>query len=172
MASKFVKNETDTAEGVMIEQQPLAPVPSSEGAIERDYKNLVQLMEEAMMQRDSERTNVVVSGLVQHIVSSWREQFCKSVITKWNCYFMLPFVDEFHRFIRKELQVLYDGEGENLSWKKDSLCEFTPKLTFSNNAREGDEKSMVVSSIHIHSSNPAPFQSSGLAHERPQRKRY
>ena len=28
---------------------------------------------------------------------------------------MLPFVDEFHRFIRKELQVLYDGEGENLS---------------------------------------------------------
>ena len=113
--TKFVKNETDTAEGVMIEQQPLAPVPSSEGAIERDYKNLVQLMEEAMMQRDSERTNVVVSGLVQHIVSSWREQFCKSVITKWNCYFMLPFVDEFHRFIRKELQVLYDGEGENLS---------------------------------------------------------
>ncbi|KAL7569280.1 hypothetical protein ACA910_016829 [Epithemia clementina (nom. ined.)] len=103
------QSEGQSGSGTVANQTPLIPVSSDGG--DRDYKNLVQLMEEAFMSRNAGRTNLVVGGLVQHIVSSWREQFCKTVITKFNCYFMLPFVDEFGRFIRKELQSLYEGEG-------------------------------------------------------------
>jgi hypothetical protein len=82
---------------------------------DRDYRNLIQLVEEAMMSRDSNRTNIVVSGMVQHIVASWQHQFCKDVITKYNCYFLLPFVDRFHKFIRHELQGIYQDDGDGLS---------------------------------------------------------
>jgi hypothetical protein len=77
---------------------------------ERDYSNLLQLMEEAACSRDSNRTNMVISGLVQHIVAQWRASFCRTVTMKFNCYFMLPFVDEFHRYLRNELQKVYNGE--------------------------------------------------------------
>jgi hypothetical protein len=93
----------------------LAPIEDAEDNRERDYANLVQLMEEALCTRDSNRTNLVVGGLVQHIVQQWREAFCKSAITKFNCYFMLPFVDEFHQFLRTELHKVSEGEGGELS---------------------------------------------------------
>jgi hypothetical protein len=96
-------------------QEPLAPIATGPRTVDRDYRNLMQLMEEAVMSRDANRTNMVVGGLVQHIVAGWRLQFCGSVVTKFNCYFMLPFVDEFHRFIRKELQKLYDGDEDGLA---------------------------------------------------------
>ena len=80
---------------------------------ERDYANLVQLMEEALCTRDSSRTNLVVGGLVQHIVQQWREAFCKSAITKFNCYFMLPFVDNFHIYLRRELHKISEGESNS-----------------------------------------------------------
>jgi hypothetical protein len=83
--------------------------------VERDYQNLLQLVEETIVSRDTNRTNVVVTSLVQHIVSNWREQFCKAVTTKYNCYYMLPFVDQFHRFIRTELQKVYAGDGNDLT---------------------------------------------------------
>ncbi len=83
--------------------------------IDRDYANLLQLMEEAACSRNAGRTNMVVGGLVQHIVSQWRETFARSVTTKFNCYFLLPFVDEFHKYLRIELQKVYEGEGETLS---------------------------------------------------------
>jgi hypothetical protein len=73
---------------------------------------LIQIIEEAFLSRDASRTNLVVGGLVQHIVASWREQFCKTVIMKFNCYFMLPFVDELHRYMRQEIQDIY-GAGDN-----------------------------------------------------------
>jgi hypothetical protein len=102
--------------GQVTAQTPLSPVSTSNKRnVDRDYRNLLQLMEEAMMSRDANRTNLVVGGLVQHIVASWREQFCKSVTSKYNCYFMLPFIDEFHRFIRTELQKVYDGEAGSLT---------------------------------------------------------
>lgn len=93
----------------------LAPIEDAEDNRERDYANLVQLMEEALCTRDSNRTNLVVGGLVQHIVQQWREAFCKSAITKFNCYFMLPFVDDFHQFLRSELHKVSEGEGGELS---------------------------------------------------------
>lgn len=93
----------------------LAPMEEVEDNRERDYANLVQLMEEALCTRDSNRTNLVVGGLVQHIVQQWREAFCKSAITKFNCYFMLPFVDDFHRYLRGELHKVSEGDGSELS---------------------------------------------------------
>lgn len=89
----------------------LSPIEEVEDNKERDYANLVQLMEEALCTRDSNRTNLVVGGLVQHIVQQWREAFCKSAITKFNCYFMLPFVDDFHRYLRGELHRVSEGES-------------------------------------------------------------
>lgn len=93
----------------------LSPIEEVEDNRERDYANLVQLMEEALCTRDSNRTNLVVGGLVQHIVQQWREAFCKSAITKFNCYMMLPFVDDFHRYLRGELHRVSEGDGSELS---------------------------------------------------------
>ena len=81
---------------------------------DRDYRNLLQLMEEAACARDANRTNMVVGGLVQHIVAQWRESFGKQVVTKFNCFFLLPFVDEFQRYLRTELQRIGDGEMSGL----------------------------------------------------------
>ncbi len=71
-------------------------------------------MEEAACSRNAGRTNMLVGGLVQHIVSQWRETFARSVTTKFNCFFLLPFVEEFHKYLRRELQKVYAGEGEAL----------------------------------------------------------
>lgn len=94
--------------------EALSPLNENDSSSERDYFNLLQLIEEAACSRDANRTNMVVGGLVQHIVAQWRETFAKSVTTKFNCYFLLPFVNEFHRFLRQELQKVYEGEGENI----------------------------------------------------------
>jgi GTPase SAR1 family protein len=93
----------------------LTPIVDEEAAAERDYLNLLQLMEEAACSRDANRTNMVVGGLVQHIVAQWRETFARSVTTKFNCYFLLPFVDEFHKYLRQELRKVYEGEADNLT---------------------------------------------------------
>jgi hypothetical protein len=94
--------------------ESLRPVSVISANVDRDYKNLLQLMEEAACSRNAGRTNLLVGGLVQHIVAQWRESFCRSVTTKFNCYFLVPFVDEFHKYLRRELQKVYEGEGEAL----------------------------------------------------------
>jgi len=83
---------------------------TSDGRSERDYLNLLQIIEEAAMSRDANRTILVVGGLVQHIISLWRVQYCKSVTTKFNCFFLMPFVDEFQLFFRTELLGMYEGD--------------------------------------------------------------
>ena len=106
--SKNAVSKTPTSSDV------LSPLDERDVNSERDYFNLLQLIEEAACSRDANRTNMVVGGLVQHIVAQWRETFAKTVTTKFNCYFLLPFVDEFHRFLRQELQKVYEGEGEDI----------------------------------------------------------
>ena len=110
-SKKPVKPSTQSS-GALAKPKPLKPMASKKRNVDRDYQNLLQLMEETVMSRDANRTNLVVGGLVQHIVSHWRAQFCRSVTAKFNCYFMLPFIDEFHRYIRKELEKVYNGEGD------------------------------------------------------------
>lgn len=58
-------------------------------------------MEEASSSRDAERTSAVVSALVQHIMVSWREHFARAVAMKFNCFFLMPFVDDFPFYLRK-----------------------------------------------------------------------
>jgi hypothetical protein len=108
------KGDSDKESGSLTrpQQQALSPIPDERRSEDRDYFNLLQLMEEAVCSRDANRTNLVVGGLVQHIVAQWREQFSRTVTTKINCYFMLPFVDDFHKFMRKELQKVYEGQGD------------------------------------------------------------
>jgi len=113
VSKKAAKSKAQSS-GALAKPKPLKPMHSKKRNVDRDYQNLIQLMEDAVMTRDPNRTNLVVGGLVQHIVSHWREQFCKTVTAKFNCYFMLPFVDELHRYLRKELQKVYDGEGDDV----------------------------------------------------------
>eukprot|EP00547_Thalassionema_nitzschioides_P014368 CAMPEP_0194240488 /NCGR_PEP_ID=MMETSP0158-20130606/6641_1 /TAXON_ID=33649 /ORGANISM="Thalassionema nitzschioides, Strain L26-B" /LENGTH=260 /DNA_ID=CAMNT_0038975189 /DNA_START=83 /DNA_END=862 /DNA_ORIENTATION=- len=79
----------------------------------RDYYNLLQVMEEAISSRNTNRTNMVVGSLVQHIVAQWRASFGKQVTTKFNCYFMLPFVDDFHKYMRQSLANALNGDGHD-----------------------------------------------------------
>lgn len=67
----------------------------------QDYFNLQQLMEEASSSRDAARTSAVVSALVQHIMLSWREHFARAVAMKFNCFFLMPFVDDFPFYLRQ-----------------------------------------------------------------------
>lgn len=67
----------------------------------QDYFNLQQLMEEASSSRDAARTSAVVSALVQHIMVSWREHFARSVAMKFNCFFLIPFIDDFPFYLRQ-----------------------------------------------------------------------
>lgn len=115
MPSLQGKKEKETAV-VSSKDQALVPLePQRHRYAEREYRNLLNLMEETFVAKDIDRTNLLVGSLVQHIVTQWRLQFCNSVITKFNCYFMMPFVDEFDRHMRRELQALYDGQGSDLS---------------------------------------------------------
>jgi hypothetical protein len=60
------------------------------------------------------RTNAVVSALVQHIIRSWREHFARSVAMKFNCFFLMPFIDEFPFYLRQELDRVYEGDMAHL----------------------------------------------------------
>lgn len=111
---KVADNGGGKGSRALTESKPLNPI-ADRRIVNRDFQNLLHLMEEAIMSRHSNRTTIVVGGLVQHIVSGWQDQFCRSVTTKFNCYFMLPFVDQFHRFLREELRKVYEGEGDNLT---------------------------------------------------------
>eukprot|EP00591_Stephanopyxis_turris_P010410 CAMPEP_0195525514 /NCGR_PEP_ID=MMETSP0794_2-20130614/25993_1 /TAXON_ID=515487 /ORGANISM="Stephanopyxis turris, Strain CCMP 815" /LENGTH=1001 /DNA_ID=CAMNT_0040655993 /DNA_START=127 /DNA_END=3133 /DNA_ORIENTATION=- len=102
------KNEVQ--EGSLTNPKANALTQMDDDNEERDYYNLLQLMEEAACSRNANRTNLVVGGLVQHIVANWREAFCNSVTTKFNCFFLLPFVDDFQRFFRTELTRMYEGD--------------------------------------------------------------
>ncbi len=99
---------------ILSKSKDLKPVSEISGNVERDYQNLLQLMEEAACTRNAGRTNMVIGGLVQHIISQWTDTFSRSVTTKFNCYFLLPFVEDFHKYLRTELQKVYEGEGESL----------------------------------------------------------
>ncbi|KAG5184668.1 hypothetical protein JKP88DRAFT_348446 [Tribonema minus] len=78
----------------------------------KDYFDLMQLMEEAACTRsNAERTGAVVAALVRHVMASWREHFARSVAMKFNCFFLMPFVDTFPFYLRAELDKVYGGDG-------------------------------------------------------------
>lgn len=64
--------------------------------------------------RNANRTNTVVAALVHYIVRSWRDHYARAVAMKFNCFFLLPFIDEFPAYFRNELDKLYSSE-ENVA---------------------------------------------------------
>jgi len=91
------------------------------------YTDLVHLMEEQysgmLTRNDPDRTDTLISHLVQHIVSQWRINFCKSTIQKINCYFLMPFLDEFSKYIRMQLDNVDMDEFLELSYMKNKLVK-------------------------------------------------
>ena len=65
--------------------------------------------------RDANRTSTVISALVQFIVKSWQEHFAKTVAMKFNCFFLLPFIDDFPQYLRNELDKIYDTGAGSVS---------------------------------------------------------
>ena len=61
--------------------------------------------------RDANRTSTVIAALVQYIVKSWQDHFAKTVAMKFNCFFLLPFLDEFPQFLRDELDKVYEASA-------------------------------------------------------------
>ena len=78
-----------------------------------DYYDLLQLTEEMLAGRNANRTSTVVTALVQYIIRSWRDHFARTVTMKFNCFYLMPFMDDFPAFLRNELDEMYDsGMGE------------------------------------------------------------
>lgn len=103
-----VVREWDTAnsEGVLVS------LPNSKNDVMvPDHYELLQLTEEMLAGRDANRTSTVISALVQFIVKSWQDHFSKTVAMKFNCFFLLPFIDEFPQYLRDELDKIYDASA-------------------------------------------------------------
>ena len=90
-----------------------------------DYYDLLHLMDEMISKRSEKRTSTVVTTLVQYIIRTWREHFAKSVAQKFNCFFLLPFIDEFPIYLRTELDKLYSTEGDKNSGVGADLFDIT-----------------------------------------------
>ena len=97
-----------------VTETALAQKSWQEGETEvSEYFELMQLMEEMLAGRQGGRTTTVVITLVQYIISSWRNHFAKTIAMKFNCFFLMPFLDDFPVFLRDELDRMYDeGVGE------------------------------------------------------------
>ena len=52
----------------------------------------------------------VITALVQYIIRSWRSHFARMVAMKFNCFFLMPFLDEFPVFLRNELDQMYNSD--------------------------------------------------------------
>eukprot|EP00635_Sarcinochrysidales_sp_CCMP3193_P000485 CAMPEP_0118903590 /NCGR_PEP_ID=MMETSP1166-20130328/8393_1 /TAXON_ID=1104430 /ORGANISM="Chrysoreinhardia sp, Strain CCMP3193" /LENGTH=905 /DNA_ID=CAMNT_0006842821 /DNA_START=16 /DNA_END=2733 /DNA_ORIENTATION=+ len=50
---------------------------------------------------------VMVESLVRRIAAAWREHFARTVAVKFNCFFLMPFVDDFPLAIREKIDDLF-----------------------------------------------------------------
>jgi len=49
---------------------------------------------------------------VKRIASAWREHFARTVVVKFNCFFLMPFVDEFPLALREKIDDLFSAAKE------------------------------------------------------------
>jgi hypothetical protein len=75
-----------------------------------DYHDLLQLTEEMLSGRGSNRTNTVITALAQYIIRSWRTHFARTVSMKFNCFFLMPFLDDFPIYLRDQLDEMYNSD--------------------------------------------------------------
>ena len=72
-----------------------------------DYYSLLQLMEEMLAGRNADRTTTVVTAIVQYIIKSWTEHFARTVAMKFNCFYLMPFLDDFPVYLVRVISVSY-----------------------------------------------------------------
>ncbi|KAJ1409064.1 hypothetical protein B484DRAFT_336753, partial [Ochromonadaceae sp. CCMP2298] len=74
-----------------------------------DYFRVMQLTEEMISGTSASRTSALVTSLVEFITASWRNHFARSTSMKFNCFFLMPFMDDFPAYLRNELDAMYDS---------------------------------------------------------------
>jgi hypothetical protein len=103
---------TDTDTGLSLSQQQLIIAKAKQEASESekgDYQNLMQLTEEMLSGRDAGRTNSVVSALAQYVIRSWRDHFARTVSMKFNCFYLMPFLDDLPEYLRREVDAMHEN---------------------------------------------------------------
>jgi hypothetical protein len=103
---------TDTDSGLSLSQQQLIIAKAKQDATEAergDYYSLMQLTEEMLSGRDAGRTNSVVSALVQYVIRSWRDHFARTVSMKFNCFYLMPLLDDFPEYLRREVDAMHEN---------------------------------------------------------------
>lgn len=78
-----------------------------------DYYRVMQLTEEMLCGGNASRTSALVTSLVQFIISSWRNHFARSAAMKFNCFFLMPFMQKFPSFLREELDNIFSSNSIN-----------------------------------------------------------
>jgi hypothetical protein len=81
----------------------------SDAGGQQDQRDFMQLVTEATTMRNTNQTFAIITTLVQHIVQSWRQHFAQSVAMKFNCFFLMKFIDDFPAYLRKELDSIYES---------------------------------------------------------------
>ncbi|CAE7681979.1 ARC5, partial [Symbiodinium microadriaticum] len=74
------------------------------------YRQLLSLTEDMLGGRNANRSVAVIRALIQFIVQSWQGQFAKNVVMKFNCFFLLPFIDVFPAHLREEVDRVYSSK--------------------------------------------------------------
>jgi len=77
--------------------------------------------EEIHHAESSVHAHALVTDLVKRIAGAWREHFARTVAVKFNCFFLMPFVDEFPLVLRKHLDDLFDTTDFDLDKARKAL---------------------------------------------------
>ena len=84
-----------------------------------ENRQLLGLVEDLLGGRNAIRSVALIRALIQIIVKSWQEQFAKNVVMKFNCFFLVPFIDSFPSHLRSEVQRIYANEEANLALQRE-----------------------------------------------------
>ena len=126
-----------------------------------DYYDLLQLTEEMLAGRNANRTNTVVTALVQYIIRSWREHFARTVAMKFNCFFMMPFMDDFPVFLRDEMEKMYSencGDLFDISEARANLQTQKSELLAECEANSKLQKRFDLINAQLRSSQPSSMK--------------
>ena len=123
----------DLAASTAQSNQALSLVESNRAGLgdqgRRDEADVMALMEQVACMRDGNRTATVVAVLVQHIVRAWRLSFAQAVAMKFNCFFLMPFLEEFPFYLRERMDAMYNEELKYLFDLSEASAMLKNKVT-------------------------------------------
>lgn len=83
----------------------------AEPQVEVSSSDLVDALATATADMDDTPSSTkIVATLVKRIAAAWREHFARTVAIKFNCFFLVPFVDDFPLELRKSLDDVFDDD--------------------------------------------------------------